>query len=133
MYALAMLLAVAALAAMLAYLREGRWRDLVAYVLLCSAGPHTIYLFVLVPGGAGPAGLLAFALRAGAERRWRVLSWIGANIAVALSPLPWLWSALPYKPERFQRVDARRFVGCARPVAEHAAHRLSAGARGSSK
>ena len=101
MYALAMLLAVAALAAMLAYLRDGRRRALVAYVLLCSAGLHTIYLFVLAPAALGLAGLLTLALRAGAERRRRVLSWIGANIAVALSLLPWLWFALPYKPERF--------------------------------
>lgn len=101
MYALAMLLAVAALAAMLAYLREGRWRALATYVLLCSAGLHTIYLFVLAPAALGLAGLLALGLQTGTDRRRRVLSWIGANIAVALSLLPWLWFALPYRPERF--------------------------------
>lgn len=101
MYALAMLLAVAALAAMLAYLRDGRWRALVAYALLGSAGLHTIYLFVLAPVALGLAGLLALGVQAGPDRRRRVLSWIGANVAVALSLLPWLWFALPYKPERF--------------------------------
>ena len=101
MYALAMLLAVAALAALLAYLRDGRWRALVAYIVLCSAGLHTLYLFVLAPAALGLAGLLALSRKADAERRRRVLSWIGANLAVALSLLPWLWFALPYKPERF--------------------------------
>ncbi len=101
MYALAMLLAVAALVALLAYLRDGRRRVLVAYLLLCSAGLHTIYLFVLAPAALGLAGLLALGLRAGAERRRRILSWLGANVAVAISLLPWLWFAWPYKPERF--------------------------------
>ncbi|HRF49530.1 MAG TPA: glycosyltransferase family 39 protein [Anaerolineales bacterium] len=103
MYAPAMLLAVLALWAMLAYLTRGGWRAWLAYIAVIAAGLHTLYLFVLAPLTLGAAGLLALALAP--DRGRRVWGWIGAHAVAALSLLPWLLFALPRRPERFSEAQ----------------------------